>query len=122
MLALVLLLSLQGVSLADAPELIAEEQANTIGARMPLMINASKGFSVQRRALHHVQEKLGLNVRCRPLAPCHQPSHPLARHCERAALANRAHPATRAATIGRPAPGPKLSGVRRAVSRRKMSA
>ena len=50
----------QGTSLDNAPALIAEEQEDTIGARMPLMINATKGFAVQRAALKGVVERLGL--------------------------------------------------------------
>ena len=51
---------LQGTSLKEAPAVIAEEQEDTVGARMPLMINATKGFSLQRAALNGVVERLGL--------------------------------------------------------------
>jgi hypothetical protein len=56
-----------GTSLKDAPEVIAEEQADTIGARMPLIINASKGFSEQHTALRGLADKLGLRFNARSL-------------------------------------------------------
>ena len=53
----------QGTSIDEAPELIAEEQANTLRAEMPLMILASKGFSAQRAALNSLTDRLGLRFR-----------------------------------------------------------
>ena len=57
----------QGTSLKEAHELIAETQADTIGSRMPLMINASKGFAEQRLALSGIVSQLGLKFQRRML-------------------------------------------------------
>ena len=54
-------------SIKDAPALIAETQKDSVGSHMPLMINASKGFSEQRTALHSLTTSLGLNFHHRTL-------------------------------------------------------